>query len=95
MKPRMADVLAAVAQCFRMEPGELRERTNRPEVVRPRHVAIWLMHRRGGFSLPQIGAFFRLHHTTVWHGVAKIDAMIEDDEISHVKQVVDKLWVKG
>lgn len=90
----MADVLAAVAQCFQVAPGDLRQRTRRPDIVRPRHIAIWIMHRRGGFSLNQIGAFFALDHSTVLHGVAKMDERIGDDELAHVKEMVDKLWTK-
>lgn len=94
MRPRMSAIAAEVERLYSMGAGDLRERTRRPEVVGPRQVACWIMHRRGRFSLHQIGAFFAVHHTTVMHSVQKIDARIGDDEIAHVQEVVDKWWRK-
>jgi hypothetical protein len=49
------------------------------DVVRPRQIAIWLATRVTAKSLPQIGAFFDLDHTTVMHARDAIDRLRAED----------------
>lgn len=45
------------------------------EVVHARHLAMWLIRTQLDWSYPQIGRWFGRDHTTVIHGVGRIDAM--------------------
>jgi chromosomal replication initiator protein len=63
----------AVADKFQIKPVQLKEKSNRKEVVLPRQVAMYLVKDLTQASLPEIGrAFGGKHHTTVIHSINKI-----------------------
>lgn len=65
----------AVAERFAIKPLQLKEKSNRKEIVLPRQVAMYLVKELTHASLPEIGrAFGGKHHTTVIHSINKIDA---------------------
>ncbi len=67
-------VQKAVAEKFGIKPAQLREKSNRKEIVGPRQVAMYLVKELTHASLPEIGrAFGGKHHTTVIHSIDKID----------------------
>jgi len=62
-----------VAEKFQIKPPQLKEKSNRKEVVLPRQVAMYLVKELTQASLPEIGrAFGGKHHTTVIHSINKI-----------------------
>ncbi len=64
----------AVAERFAIKPAQLKEKSNRKEIVVPRQVAMYLVKELTPASLPEIGrAFGGKHHTTVIHSINKID----------------------
>ncbi len=70
----MESIIKAVAERYSIKPGQLREKTNRREIVVPRQVAMFLAKELTQASLPEIGrAFGGKHHTTVIHSITKID----------------------
>jgi chromosomal replication initiator protein len=65
----------AVAERFAIKPAQLKEKSNRKEIVLPRQVAMFLVKELTHASLPEIGrAFGGKHHTTVIHSINKIEA---------------------
>ena len=49
-------------------------------IVRPRQIAMWLVHKHTALSLPQIGRKFGgRDHTTVLHAVRKIEHLRSED----------------
>ena len=74
MAPRRDDVaeLGAIANRVAadrgMEISEILNRSRHRDVSEARQEAMRQQHE-AGFSLPQIGRFWGLHHTTVLHGV--------------------------
>jgi chromosomal replication initiator protein len=65
----------AVAERFSIKPAQLKEKSNRKEIVLPRQVAMFLVKELTQASLPEIGrAFGGKHHTTVIHSINKIDS---------------------
>jgi chromosomal replication initiator protein len=64
----------AVAERYAIKPAQLKEKSNRKEIVGPRQVAMFLVKELTQASLPEIGrAFGGKHHTTVIHSINKID----------------------
>jgi chromosomal replication initiator protein len=64
----------AVAEKFDIRPAQLKEKSNRKEIVFPRQVAMFLVKDLTPASLPEIGrAFGGKHHTTVIHSITKIE----------------------
>jgi chromosomal replication initiator protein len=66
-------VQKAVAEKYGIKPSQLREKSNRKEIVVPRQVAMFLVKELTQASLPEIGrAFGGKHHTTVIHSINRI-----------------------
>ena len=68
-------IMKAVAEKYGIKPAQLREKSNRKEIVGPRQVAMYITKELTPASLPEIGrAFGGKHHTTVIHSIDKIKA---------------------
>ncbi len=66
-------IMKAVAEKYGIKPSQLREKSNRKEIVGPRQVAMFVAKELTQASLPEIGrAFGGKHHTTVIHSIDKI-----------------------
>jgi chromosomal replication initiator protein len=66
-------IMKAVAEKYGIKPPQLREKSNRKEIVGPRQVAMYITKELTPASLPEIGrAFGGKHHTTVIHSIDKI-----------------------
>ena len=67
-------VQRAVAERFQIKPMQLKEKSNRKEIVGPRQIAMYLAKELTHASLPEIGrAFGGKHHTTVIQSITKIE----------------------
>lgn len=66
-------IMKAVSERYGIKPAQLKEKSNRKEVVVPRQVAMFITKELTPASLPEIGrAFGGKHHTTVIHSIEKI-----------------------
>lgn len=66
-------IMKAVAEKYGIKSAQLREKSNRKEIVVPRQVAMFITKELTQASLPEIGrAFGGKHHTTVIHSIDKI-----------------------
>lgn len=73
-------IIRAVAAKFNLQPGQLRMKSNRRDIARPRQVAMYLAKELTQASLPEIGrAFGGKHHTTVLHSIRRIDELRQKD----------------
>jgi len=76
------DVIEAVADFYALSSRELKGRSRKKEVARPRQIAMYLARQETNASLPQIGrALGGRDHTTVLYSINKIGQQIEIDEI--------------
>jgi Bacterial dnaA protein helix-turn-helix len=67
----------AVAHYYGVPAGSLGDEARAARLVRARHVAMFLVREWTGASLPVIGrAFGGKHHTSVLHGLRKVEAQI-------------------
>ncbi len=75
------EIIEAVARRFQLELAELRGRSRRAAVARPRQIAMYLLRSETGASLPQIGALLGgRDHTTVLYGCQRIEELIGEDD---------------
>jgi chromosomal replication initiator protein len=73
-------VIQAVSTFYHVQAQEITGRGRRKEIVRPRHVAMYLARHETESSLPEIGAALGgRDHTTVMYGIQKIEGLIEQD----------------
>lgn len=74
------DVLRVVTHYFNVSLKELMGRSRTREIVNPRQIAMYLMREETGSSLVDIGhQLGGRDHTTVMHGIAKIERDLEHD----------------
>ncbi len=80
MRISIQDVIRTVAAYFKLQPDEIVSRTNRPQVVYPRQIAMYLARHHLEASLNEIGqAFGGKHHTTVMYAIRKIEEGLHSD----------------
>ena len=82
-------VQAEVARQFGMHVNDLRGNRRTQDVAYARHIAMYLSRDLTEASLPQIGARFGgRHHTTVIHGVDKIERQLKDGHDPQLQDLV-------
>jgi chromosomal replication initiator protein len=75
-----SDVIDAVSRHFQVSEKDLLGRQRTREIVFPRQVAMYLLREETDISLEEIGrAMGGRDHTTVLHGIKKIEAALDDD----------------
>jgi chromosomal replication initiator protein len=72
-------VLQLVADHYGLTVTDLVGPSRQRQVMRPRHVAMYLLHEHLGLSYVSIGKLLRRDHSTVIFGVRRIQA-VEDTE---------------
>ena len=80
----VAEIQKTVAEHFNMKQADLLSERRTRAVARPRQIAMWLCKQHTTRSYPDIGRRFGgRDHTTVLHGVRKIEElMAQDDQIA-------------
>lgn len=70
-RPRMADIVAAVADKHDVTVADLKGPSRVKHIVAARFEAMARMYDLGIWSMPQIGRFFGRDHTTVLNGIRR------------------------
>ncbi|HEY5113435.1 MAG TPA: chromosomal replication initiator protein DnaA [Coriobacteriia bacterium] len=82
-------VQAEVARQFGLHVNDLRGNRRTQDVAYARHIAMYLSRNLTEASLPQIGARFGgRHHTTVIHGVDKVERQLKDGHDPQLQDLV-------
>jgi chromosomal replication initiator protein len=82
-------VQAEVARQFGLHVNDLRGNRRTQDVAYARHIAMYLARDLTEASLPQIGAHFGgRHHSTVIHGVDKIERQLKDGHDAQLQDLV-------
>jgi chromosomal replication initiator protein len=74
--------------------GGPHSRRGGPNVVRPRHVAMYLARQLTDRSFGEIGRLFRRDSTTVWNAVDRMSTLLKTDPKLHddIETIKGKLW---
>lgn len=70
-----------VSSEYNLKPQAVRGKSRSVRNVKARHTICWIMHREFGWSLTQIGMRLKRDHSSVLHGVRKIDNLPAHDEV--------------
>lgn len=73
-------VLAIVSDHFGVSREAILGKSRRAEFVLPRHVAMWLLRTRYGYSFPRLGRYFHRDHTSVMYAVEQVADMTMDNQ---------------
>jgi len=81
MSVSVDQIIRLVAEYYGVEIQAMCGQSRSKELVRPRHIAMFLAREEAGASLPQIGAAMGgRDHTTIMYGVNKIAEELEQDD---------------
>lgn len=87
------EIINVVAEYFSLKPSELRSPKRTQEVVFPRHITYYLLHKEGGLTLSRIATLLnKKDHTTVIHGIKKIAAVVEKN--NEIRGLVEEIKVR-
>ncbi len=89
-------IALSVAEFYNISIEDLIKQSRRKEYVKPRQIAMYLARKELGGSYPTIGEFFGgRDHTTVMHGVDKIEGVVSTNETvkQEVDLILDKLYI--
>ena len=73
------DIQTLVCCAFGISQLDLLSRRRGRVQARPRQVAMWLARHATPCSLPEIGRAFDRDHTTVMHGIERVEARMAED----------------
>ncbi|MBA2506914.1 MAG: chromosomal replication initiator protein DnaA [Thermoleophilaceae bacterium] len=83
--PGPAEITAATAEAFGLEPDIILARDRRPAVSRARQVAMFLTRELTDESLPAIGRAFHRNHATVSHALERVEKDLQADPDTRLK----------
>lgn len=66
-------ILRFIAQHYGVRVADIKGRSNRPSIVLPRQVAMYLVHEILGVSYAEIGRIFSKHHSTAMYAVDAVE----------------------
>ncbi len=86
------EIIGRVAQHFGLDPMQLKGRSRKRDIARPRQVAMYLIREETGASLPQIGDLLDgRDHSTILHGCQRVAELLEENldfqrEVTAIRQ---------
>jgi chromosomal replication initiator protein len=91
----LSKIADSVAAFYSITLDDLLKQSRRKEFVKPRQTAMYLARKELGSSFPAIGEFFGgRDHTTVMHGVEKVEKAVSSDDTikQEVELIMEKLY---
>jgi chromosomal replication initiator protein len=89
--PGHDEIIKTVATFYNIKLGDLLGTRRLKTLVRPRHVAMWLVRNHTELSFPEMGRAFKRDHATVQHGVRKIDTLLKRDaDLKNTVQAIER-----
>jgi chromosomal replication initiator protein len=91
------DIMVTVSNFYNVKVSDLKGSRRLKQLVRPRHVAMFLIRKYTQHSFPEIGRLFgNRDHATVQHAVKKIRTQIQQDvDIRSAVQTLDRNIHRG
>lgn len=92
-----ATILEETATYFGLGPGDLVSKSRSRPLTTARHVAMYLLRELTGLSLIKIGDHFDRDHTTVLHGIKKIEGLMpaRGSTYRQVQELTKKIRARG
>jgi chromosomal replication initiator protein len=92
-----AAILEETATYFGLGPGDLVSKSRSRPLTTARHVAMYLLRELTGLSLIKIGEHFERDHTTVLHGIKKIEGLMpaRGSTYRQVQELTKKIRARG
>ena len=90
-------ILDQTAEYFGLGPGDLMSKSRSRPLTTARHVGMYLLRELTGLSLIKIGEHFDRDHTTVLHGIKKIEGLMpaRGSTYKQVQELTKKIRARG
>ncbi|MDR2365816.1 MAG: chromosomal replication initiator protein DnaA [Zoogloeaceae bacterium] len=89
----MEDIQKTVSEFYKIKLTDLLSKKRNRQVVRPRHIAMWLCRQVTQFSLPVIGDAFDRDHTSVMSACDNIETLrAKDSVLAHDLHVLVQMF---
>jgi chromosomal replication initiator protein len=76
-----ADVIVEeTAKFYGLDSKSLLGNSRKANIVKARQVSMFIVRSMTNMSLPEMGKFYGMHHTTVMHSVEKIENALKSDK---------------
>jgi len=75
-------IMSFVAKFYNLSPEDMKRRTRKAEITKPRQIAMYLLRDMVGLSFSSIGHTFGLDHTTVLYAFEKISDQVSKDGVT-------------
>ena len=91
------DIIQTVANFYNVKISDLKGSRRLKQLVRPRHVAMYLIRKYTEHSFPEIGRIFgNRDHATVQHACKKIRSLVKQDvDIKSAVQTLERSIYRG
>ncbi|TGK11746.1 chromosomal replication initiator protein DnaA [Leptospira fletcheri] len=73
-------VIEYVSSLYNLDPREIMGKSRKKELIIPRHLCMFILHKCYRMNKSQIGRIFGGEHTTVIHAVRKIESLMKEDK---------------
>lgn len=78
---RPEDIINNICTFYNIKPSQIKSARRDASLVKPRQIAMYLLKKQLGLTYSQIGELLGgRDHTTIMHGVEKIDGMLENNQ---------------
>ncbi len=81
MNPTPDIIIEETEKYYSLEPGTIVSSSRGKQTAQARHVAAYLARNLTKLSLPDLGAAFGRHHTTIMHSIEIIEAQRKSDQV--------------
>ena len=87
--PTPSLIISQVCKFYNVDEIALRGSNKSRGIVEPRQVAMYLVRKLTNLSFPEIGVEFGRDHTTVMHGINKIESMLKQNDTTLQNNIRD------
>jgi hypothetical protein len=90
---KLADTIDQFCKLYNVTPAQLVGESRQHHLVEIRHLCWFLAYTRLRLTLTLIGRVFNRHHTTILHGISKVNNLMETEPVlrDHINSI--DLWI--
>jgi chromosomal replication initiator protein len=85
---KIENVINVVANFFNSDMDTILSKKRKRDIVKMRHLCMFLIHKNTKMTLKEIGKYFTMDHTSVLHGCGKIKKYVLDNDETIGNEVI-------
>lgn len=81
------NLISIITNYFNINSSALLSKSRKSHLVTPRHITMYLLSHSLSLNISQIGRYLQMHHTSILHGVNRIQEAVEKDDLQIIKYI--------